>query len=216
MTIRILIADDHKILRDGLRQLLANEPDMEVVAEAENGRDAVRKAQEIKPDVIIMDVAMPELNGIEATRQVVAELPGTRVVALSMHADRRYVSEVLKAGASGFLLKNCAYEDLSRAIRAVQVNHVFLSPEIAGVVVDQFVRSPVERSTSAFGVLTPREIEVLQLIAEGRSTKEAAVTLFVSPKTIETHRRNLMEKLQIFTVAELARYAIREGLVTLD
>ena len=215
MTIRILIADDHKILRDGLRTLLAGEPDLAVVGEAENGRQAVAAVQSLAPDVVIMDVAMPELNGIEATRQIKALAPATRIVALSMHADRRYVSEVLKAGASGYLLKSCAYDDLSRAIRAVYANHVFLSPEIAGVVVDSFVRAPAAAEPTAFGVLSPRELEVLQLVAEGRSTKEIAAALFLSPKTVETHRRNLMDKLDLHTVAELARYAVREGLISL-
>ncbi len=211
-----MLVDDHQILRDGLRRLLTGEADIEVVAEAENGREAIEVTGRVKPDVVIMDVAMPELNGIEATRQINVAYPATRVIALSMHSDRRYVSEVLKAGAAGFLLKSCAYDELAKAIRSVTSNHVFLSPEIAGLVVDEFVRGATDEERGVFAILTPREIEVLQLLAEGRSTKEIAADLYVSPKTVETHRRNIMDKLQIDNVAGLARYAVREGLVALD
>ena len=216
MSIRILVADDHKILRDGLRTLLSSEPDFEVVGEAENGALAIERAKALVPDVVIMDVAMPEMNGIDATRAIREVLTETRVIALSMHADRRYVVEMLKAGASGFLLKNCAFDELVRAIRAARDNHTFLSPEVAGLVVDSYVRNGGPGQAAAAARLSARETEVLTLIARGNSTKEIAATLFVSPKTIETHRRNIMEKLGIFSIADLTRFAIREGLVEIE
>ena len=192
---------------------------MEVVAEANDGRSAVQLAQELQPDVVVMDVGMPGLNGIEATRQITNREPDAKVVALSMHSDRRFMGEMLKAGAKGYLLKDGAFEELATAIRSVVANKVYLSPRIADVVVDDYVRrTPGQNGsdTSAFAKLTPREREVLQLMAEGRATKEIAMDLKVSIKTVETHRRQIMEKLQIHSVAELTKYAIREGLTSLD
>ena len=190
---------------------------MQVVAEANDGRSAVQLAQELQPDVVVMDVGMPGLNGIEATRQITNREPDAKVVALSMHSDRRFMGEMLKAGAKGYLLKDGAFEELATAIRSVVANKVYLSPRIADVVVDDYVRrTPGQAAgdTSAFAKLTPREREVLQLMAEGRATKEIAMDLKVSIKTVETHRRQIMEKLQIHSVAELTKYAIREGLTT--
>ncbi len=212
MSIGVLLADDHRIIRQGLRSLLEKQPDMEVVAEAENGRTAVQLARRLSPDVVVMDIAMPDLNGIEATQQIIAEAPGVKIVALSMHSDKRFVARMLKAGASGYLLKDCAFEELARAIRTVAVNQIYLSPGIAGVVVEDFVRHVSETDSS----LTPREREVLQLLAEGSSTKEIAARLQVSVKTVETHRRHIMEKLDIHTIAELTKYAIRQGLTSLE
>ena len=192
---------------------------MQVVAEANDGRSAVQLAQELQPDVVVMDVGMPGLNGIEATRQITNREPEAKVVALSMHSDRRFMGEMLKAGAKGYLLKDGAFEELATAIRSVVANKVYLSPRIADVVVDDYVRrTPGQAAgdTSAFAKLTPREREVLQLMAEGRATKEIAMDLKVSIKTVETHRRQIMEKLQIHSVAELTKYAIREGLTSLD
>jgi DNA-binding NarL/FixJ family response regulator len=228
---KVLLADDHRIVREGLRSLLESQPDMQVVAEAADGRQAVEMARDVSPDVVVMDVAMPQLNGIEATRQIAADEPGMKVVALSMHSDRRYVSEALKAGASGYVLKDGAFDELISAIRAVVADRVYLSPRVAGVVVDDYVRRLPQRGAATgaatpsgtddgrrnvFDTLTPREREVLQLMAEGFATKEVAHRLHVSVKTVETHRRQIMDKLDMHSVAELTKYAIREGLTTLE
>jgi DNA-binding NarL/FixJ family response regulator len=192
---------------------------MEVIAEARDGRGAVQLAHELRPDVVVMDVGMPGLNGIEATRQITSQEPHARIVALSMHSDRRFMGEMLKAGAKGYLLKDGAFEELATAIRSVVANKVYLSPRIANVVLDDYVHrdaSGMASDTSAFAKLTPREREVLQLMSEGRATKEIAMDLHVSIKTVETHRRQIMEKLDIHSVAELTKYAIREGLTSLD
>ena len=215
MAIKVLLADDHQILRQGLRTLLEREPDLEVVAEADNGRSTVRLARETQPEVIIMDVAMPDLNGIEATRQIISEMPKVKVIALSMYADRRFVANMLKAGASGYLLKDCASEELVRAIRVVLAHKTFLSPGVTDIVVKDYVQTPQGPDTSVFSVLSNREREVLQLMAEGKSTNQIAECLHVSVKTVETHRQQMMQKLKIHSVAELTKYAIREGLTTL-
>jgi len=214
MSIRILLADDHKITRQGLRSLLDNQPDMEVVAEAEEGRTAVRLVQELTPNVVIMDVSMPDLNGIEATRQIVKTFPKVRIIALSMHRDSQYVIEMLRSGASGYLLKDCALEELERAIRTVVTNKTYLSPSISGVVVDDYLHRLSKADFSNSQVLTDREREVLQLLAEGKSTKQIALKLHISSKTVETHRRQIMDKLDLHTVAQLTKYAIRKGLTS--
>jgi DNA-binding NarL/FixJ family response regulator len=217
MSIRILIADDHKITRQGLRSLLEKEDDMEVVAEAEDGRSAVKLVSEVQPDVVIMDVSMPDLNGIVACRQVVGESDNVKVIGLSMHSDRLFIAEMLKSGASGYLLKDCAFEELARAIRAVYNGNSYLSPGISGVVIDDYIhRLSKEKVTNKGDVLTERETEILQLLAEGKSTKQIALKLHISVKTVETHRRQIMNKLDIHTVAELTKYAIKKGLTTLD
>lgn len=215
MSIRVLLADDHKIMRDGLRTLLEKDQEIIVVGEAEDGREAVQLAGKLSPDVIIMDVAMPDLNGIEATRRITAENPGIKLVGLSMHSDRRFISEMLKAGASGYLLKDCAFEELVTAIKSVVKDRVYLSPCIAEVIIENYIRSTPKTDMSVFSLLSDREREVLQLMAEGKTTKEIASHLNVSIKTVETHRTNIMTKLDIHTVAELTKYAIREGLTTL-
>ena len=215
MSTRILLADDQRIMREGLRALLDGIPGMTVVAEADNGRSAVQLTQELRPDVVIMDVSMPDLNGIEATRQIVTARPETRVVALSIHSDRRFVLQMFRAGAAGYLLKDCAFEELTRAIRVVSDGQGYLSPGIAGVVVGELVTSIYRDNTSQGPALTSREREVLQLTAEGKTTKEIANLLTVSVKTVETHRRQIMEKLRMNSVAELTKYAIREGLTSL-
>jgi DNA-binding NarL/FixJ family response regulator len=215
MTIRVLLADDHKIVRDGLRTLLEKHADIAVLGEAEDGREALQLARKLAPDVVVMDIAMPDLNGIEATRQILSENPGMKIVALSMHSDKRFVSEMLKAGASAYLLKDCAFEELIAAIRTIMKGKVYLSPGIAGVVIEDYIRSDRKVEPSVFSLLSDREREVLQLMAEGKSTREVAAHLHVSIKTVETHRTNIMTKLDIHSVAELTKYAIREGLTTL-
>jgi len=217
MGIRVLIADDHKIMLAGLRSLLEKHPDFDVVAEAENGRKAVQLAQEKMPDVIVMDVSMPDLNGIEATKQIIESLPETRVIALSMHSDKRFVKGMLQAGASGYLLKDCASQELATAIHQVADGKKYLSPEITGVVINDFLLgASAEEVTTVASLLSPREREVLQLIAEGWSTKQIASHLYVSIKTIETHRRQIMKKLDLHSIADLTKYAIREGLTSIE
>ncbi len=218
MSIRVLIADDHKIMLAGLRSLLEKQTDIEVVGEADNGRKAVQMAQEKKPDVVVMDVSMPDLNGIEATTQIIESLPETRVIALSMHSDKRFVMGMLRAGASGYLLKDCASQELANAIVQVAGGKKYLSPEITGVVIDDFLlgRGSSEEVATAASQLSPREREVLQLIAEGWSTKQIASHLYVSIKTIETHRRQIMKKLDLHSIADLTKYAIREGLTSIE
>jgi DNA-binding NarL/FixJ family response regulator len=215
MSIKVLLVDDHQIMLQGLRALLEKQPDMEVVAEAGEGRTALRLARDLAPDIIILDVAMPDLNGIETARMIVSEMSDIKIIALSMHSDRRFVVEMLKAGASGYLLKDCALEDLVRAIRVVMANQTYLSPEVAGTVVEEYVRKSPDGDTSAFSILTAREREVLQLLAEGLSTKNVAARLHVSVKTIETHRQHIMEKLNTNSMADLIKYAVREGITSL-
>ena len=216
MSIKVLIADDHKIVRDGLRSLLEKQPGMEVVAEAENGRKAVQLARENRPDVVIMDISMPDLNGVDATRQMIKALPEVKVIALSMHSDRRYILGMFRAGASGYMLKDCAFEELATAINTAVADQPYLSPSIAGTVIEEYVHRIAQTESSAAVVLTPREREVLQLLAEGWSTKKIASHLYVSVKTVETHRRRIIDKLDIDSIAELTKYAIREGLTSLD
>ncbi len=216
MSVSILLVDDHKITRDGLRAMFEKQPDMEVAAEAESGREAVKLAMEIKPDVIVMDISMPDLNGIDATRQILAELPRTKVIALSMYSDRRYVIGMLKAGVSGYLLKNCAFEELARAVSTVMDNQTYMSSKVADTVMQDYTRNLSIEDTSTVSALTTREREVLQLIAEGLSSAQIASRLFVSVKTVSTHRRQIMEKLNIYSIAELTKYALREGLTSLE
>jgi len=217
MSIRVLLADDHTIMRSGLRSLLEKESDMEVVGEADNGRRTVQLARELSPDVVLMDISMPDLNGIEASRQIVSEVPDVKVVALSMHSDEQFVAQMLDSGAIGYLLKDCALEELCRAIRVVVANKSYLSPGIAGVVVETYRRRDRARGEPRrFGELTPREREVLQLVAEGKSSKEIASLLHVSIKTVEAHRHQMMDKLNIRSVAELTKYAIRKGITSLE
>ncbi len=216
MTIGIVLADDHKIFREGIRRLFDQQKDMKLLAEAPDGRTAFQLYQELSPDVVIMDVSMPGLNGIDATRRIIAADPEAKIVALSMHSDRRFALEMLKAGAKGYLLKDCAFEELVRAIHAVLAGHIYLCPEMTeGVLVD-CLHTLDEAKALEPSPLTPREREVLQLFAEGKNTKEIAQLLNVSTKTVETHRSQVMKKLNIHNLAELTKYAIREGMTDIS
>ncbi|MEE9307431.1 MAG: response regulator transcription factor, partial [Spirochaetia bacterium] len=204
------------IMREGLKALLEKHSSMEVIAEAENGIQTLEIARREKPDVIIMDIAMPDINGIEATRQLKSEMTDIKIVALSMHSDRRFVTEILKAGASAYVLKQSAFEDLEKAIKTVMVNRTFLSADILETVVGDYVSHLTKSEYEAYRQLSNRERQVLQLIAEGNSTKEIAYKLHVSVKTIESHRQNIMTKLSIHNLAGLTKFAVREGLTSLD
>jgi DNA-binding NarL/FixJ family response regulator len=215
MSVSILLADDHQLMRQGLRSMLEEQPNIKVVGEADDGRTAVRLAGELKPDIVIMDVTMPDLNGIDATRQIRADNPQIKIIALSMHAERQFVMEMLAVNATGYLPKDCPMDELLSAIEAVMRGDVFLSPKVTGVLVKEFVGGAPEPSAFC-GTLSPREREVLQLVAEGKSSKEIAYLLGLSSKTVEGHRRQIMDKLKLYSVAELTRYAIREGVTSLD
>lgn len=195
--------------------MLANTPEVEIVGEADNGIEAVRLCRDLSPDVVIMDVTMPDLNGIEAARQVSAECPQTKVLALSMHSNRRFVIDMLKSGASGYLLKDCAFEELALALKTVCSNRPYISPSVGWAVVEKAL-SPQNAVPSALQALTPREREVLQLLAEGRKAKEVAARLHVSEKTVQTHRRNIMDKLNLRTLPHLTKFAIAHGLTSLE
>ena len=213
---KILIADDHGIVRQGLRSLLEKQADMEIVGEAEDGSMAVRLATKLLPDVIIMDVSMPNLNGIQATRLVLRQTPDARIIALSMYFNRRFVIKMLKAGVLGYVLKSYLFDELVRAIHAVAANEHYLSPRITDVLIEDDINRPLTVQADASGRLTDRERQLLQLLAEGQSTKQIALGLNVSPKTTDANRRQIMNKLGIFSVAELTKYAIREGLTSLE
>ena len=214
MTIRIVLADDHQIVRLGLRSLLEAEPDIQVVGEADNGEATLKLVQELTPDVVIMDISMPDLNGIEATRRILAKSPAIKIIALSMHSDSLFVLNMLKAGASGYLLKDCALEELVKAIRTVVRQQTYLSLSISHLMIKDLA-STSAGSLSAYTVLTSRERQVLQMLANGHTTNQIAATLEISVKTVEAHRQQVMNKLGIRSVAELTKYAIQQGLTSL-
>ena len=216
MSMKVLLVDDHDVVRSGFRSLLQKQSGIEVVGEASDGREAVHLAKALRPDVIVMDVAMPGLNGVDATRQITHGHPETRVLALSMHPGRRVVTDMLRAGASGYLLKTCALEELIRAVGAVADGRTYLSPDIAGTVVEGYVRQAANEVDGQPGLLSDRERRVLKLVAEGLTTKAIAANLGVTVKTIEAHRHNIMDKLNLRSVAELTKCAIREGLTPLE
>jgi two-component system, NarL family, response regulator NreC len=215
MSIKVLIVDDHQIIREGLRVMLEKEHDINIVGEAEDGRMAAQLARELAPDVIIMDVAMPDLNGIEATRQITAQLSGVKIIALSMHDDRRLVLNMLKAGAAGYILKDDAFKSLSKAIRTVMINKGYYSNQISDIADNKCFNSFSGVKAMDSELLSCREREVLQLVAEGNTSNQIAEKLHISAKTVETHRQQVMVKLNIKTVAELTKYAVREGLTVL-
>lgn len=215
MSTRILLVDDHVLMREGLRALLSADPENEVVGEASNGREALEMAGRLSPDIVVMDVGMPDLNGFEATRQLSSVSPRSRVIALSTHNDKRYVLAMLESGARGYVVKSAAADELMRAINTVTRNQIYLSPDIAGLVVDSYLGREYPEEGIGASLLGGREREVLQLLAEGKSSPEIAGIMHISVSTVETHRRNIMRKLDIHSVAELTKFAIREGLTQL-
>jgi DNA-binding NarL/FixJ family response regulator len=216
MSIQIVIADDHKLMREGLSSLLSQNADILVVGQANNGREAVQLTERFRPDLVVMDVSMPDLNGIDATRQIISRSPKTRIIALSMHSDRQFVAEMFRAGAKGYLLKDSAFEELATAILKVARNETYIAPKLSGFNIEDYRRNDEPSDALLKPKLSEREREVLQLMAEGKGTKEIAGQLHLSAKTVETHRQHLMDKLEIYSVAELTKFAIREGLTTLD
>ncbi len=215
MGIKILLADDHRLMREGLRSLLEEQTDMSVVGEADNGKLAVQLAAKLMPDIVIMDISMPGLNGIDATCQILSSCTRSKIIALSMHTERRTVLEMLNAGASGYLLKDCAFEEVIQAVRTVAANSTYLSPRITEIVIKDYVHRIPKNELSSLSGLTTREREVLQLLSEGKKTKEIAELLSVSIKTAESYRQQIMDKLNIHSIAELTKLAIREGITSL-
>lgn len=212
--LRVILAEDHQLVRQGLRSLLNDESDIEVVGEATNGQEAVELAKKWRPKVVVMDIELPRLNGLEATQRIVQEMPDVKVLILSVHTDRRSVSRALRYGAAGYMQKDSAFDELTRALRTVARGKTYLSPSISDVLVEDYVRVLPEDLAAKPTNLTPREREVLQLIAEGHTTKEIASLLSVSVKTVETHRRNIMRKVNLHSVAELTKYAVQEGITS--
>lgn len=215
MAIRVLLADDHKILRDGLVSLLNNEDGIEVVGVADDGHELVKLVKKQSPDMVILDVTMPNMNGVQATRRIKLDRPEIKILALSMHTENQFVTQMLQAGASGYMLKDCAYEELITAVRMIMAGKYYLSDDITGVVVNNYLKNMQDLTANDAAVLTQREKEILQLIAEGNSTANIAEFHSISVKTVETHRKNIMDKLDLHSLPELTKYAIREGLTSL-
>jgi len=214
--IKVLVADDHTILRQGIKSLLANEEEIEVIGEAKNGREALTIIEETLPDVILMDIAMPGLNGLEATRRIKKRFPRMKVLVLTMYTNEEYIFQILNAGANGYLVKETAFQDLISAIKAVYKNEAFMSPSISKKVINSYIKRAQNDEQETCEILTTREREILQLIAEGNSSKKIAELLFISPKTVETHRTHIMDKLNIHNRTGLVKYAIRKGIVDVD
>lgn len=216
MSIKVILADDHKIMLEGLRTLISKQPGMSVIGEAIDGYEAIKLTEDLSPDVVIMDITMPGLNGIKVTEKITSEFSDTKVIILSMHDDKLYVIKAFKAGALGYLLKKSAFNELICAIQTVNNGSVYISSSIASIVMENFVFSLANKKSLHSLLLTDRENEVLKMIAEGKSTKAMAAALYVSMKTVESHRKKIMDKLEIHSVAELTKYAVREGLTSLD
>ena len=214
--IKVLVADDHTILRQGIKSLLANEEEIEVIGEAKNGREALAIIEETLPDVILMDIAMPGLNGLEATRRIKKKFPRMKVLVLTMYTNEEYIFQILNAGANGYLVKETAFQDLISAIKAVYKNEAFMSPSISKKVINSYIKRAQNDEKQTCEILTTREREILQLIVEGNSSKKIAEILFISPKTVETHRTHIMDKLNIHNRTGLVKYAIRKGIVDVD
>ncbi|MEN6386845.1 MAG: response regulator transcription factor [Phycisphaerales bacterium] len=213
MSIRIVLADDHTILRQSLVKSFKEEKDIEIVGEAKDGRHTAELVKQLQPDLVIMDIQMPDLNGLEATRRIVKEFPQIKVIGLSMHSNDKYIREMFRAGASGYMLKNCSFEELVKAVRTIMKGKIFIGASIGDLVISKYINIP-EKEGSAFSVLSEREREILQLLAEGRTTKIIARLLHISPKTVEGHRLKMMDKLNIDSIANLTKYAIQEGMTT--
>lgn len=214
--IKVVVADDHTILRQGIKALLDNQAGIEVIGEAKDGREALTLIERLQPDVILMDIAMPGLNGLEATRRIKKKFPKIKVLVLTMYTNEEYVFQILQAGANGYLVKETAFQDLISAIRAVYRDEAFMSPSISKKVINRYTQRAQKTNDTTSDVLTTREREVLQLIAEGSSSKKIAEALFISPKTVETHRTHIMDKLNIHNRTDLVKYAIRKGIVDID
>ncbi len=213
---RLIIADDHQIVREGLKNLLIKEHDLEIIAEAENGLEAIKLASALEPDIVIMDIGMPDLNGIEATRQIISEYPNIRILALSMHTTPQYITNMFNAGAQAYLLKDCAFDELVDAIRSLARGKRYISPSISDFLPTDFWDTIENKQKKSEGELSEREKQVLQLLTEGNSTKEIGEKLHISAKTVESHRKRIMQKLKLYTIPDLTKYAIRVGLTTLD
>jgi two-component system response regulator NreC len=215
LSVKILLADDHKIVRTSIGQLLKRDIAFEIIGEADNGRETVKLAKELRPDVVVIDIGMPELNGIEATKQIIQASKDIKVIALSMHSDRFFIIRMFKAGASGYLLKDCAFDELVDAIHSVVNKRIYLSKEITGIVISELLDALSKNESNGAVELTGREKEVLQMLVEGKSVKEIADILNLSIKTIESHKKNIMDKLEIYTIPELTKYAVRMGITSL-
>lgn len=215
MPVKLLLVDDHAIIREGLTRALQNHEDFDVVGQADTGLSAIKRTRKLSPDIIIMDISMPDMNGMDATWEIKRDFPEVKIIALSMHSSRKFISEMFKCGASGYLLKDCSLDELIQAIRTVTAGNNYISPDISDVAVD-LLKGAEGEERSPFSKLTRREREVLQLLAEGRTTKQAGALLHVSPKTIEAHRLRIINKLGINSIAQLTKYAIQQGLVSLD
>ncbi len=216
MAIKIILADDHVVLRKGLRSLLEQQDNFEVIGEAQDGREAVKLVRDLEPDIAILDIGMPNINGILAAEHIASESPKTKILALSMHSDRRFVAKMLQAGAKGYLLKDCAFEELVDAVNTILSGEMYLSEKISGLIINDYI-SKIDsiHNLGDRSHLTKREKEILQMIAEGNNTTEIGKYLSVSVKTVETHRKNIMDKLNIHNIADLTKYAVREGLTSL-
>lgn len=215
MTIKVLIADDHQLFREGLVNLISSAPDIEVIAEAEDGREATQKAKELTPDVVLIDIGMPHMNGIEATRLLKKDSPDIKIIAVSMHSDRQFVKGILEAGADGYLLKNCTYRQLIDAVQSVYSGKKYLSDDITEMIIKGYL-DPSDTEAESYADLSEREMEILKLYAEGKSTREISEKLFISVKTVGTHKQHILEKLGLKTNADLVKYAIKEGLIHLQ
>ncbi|MCG6187233.1 MULTISPECIES: response regulator [Maribellus] len=214
MTIKVLIADDHQLFREGLVNLLTSAPDIEVIGQAKDGKDAMEKTFQLKPDVVLIDIGMPQMNGIDATRQLKKELPDVKIIAVSMHSDRQYVKGILEAGADGYLLKNCTYHQLTDAIQSVFSGKKILSDDITDLVIKGYLE-PAETEADGFSDLSEREVEILQLYAEGKSTREISEKLFISVKTVGTHKQHILEKLNLKNNADIIKFALKKGMIHL-